>query len=181
MSFDLAASLRKLNFITTTQSEVQRLPSPPEDEEYFEEPFPINGAACKPNHTVQYMYPDLSLLPEYENLHLPAPASAAFREGPVIDHIAVDMSNTSFFTVSPVKEDAEAPITSSSANSAEYGSIECRMARGLIADMERLPYAEGQTTISLVTFTHQEEVRFRIKRSTVFIDGSKEEDVYQFS
>jgi len=55
------------------------------------------------------------------------------------------------------------------------------MANGLISAMERLPFAPGETKLSLVIYESKDEVRFRIMRKTTFGDGSKKEELYHFT
>ncbi|KAK5128399.1 hypothetical protein LTR85_003067 [Meristemomyces frigidus] len=182
MSFDLADCIRELNLTNAPeQSTTNHLMTPDDDDDEPRNTFPINGAARRPNHTVEYQYPVISLLPDGRNLHLPRPVSAQYRQHPGANNLGVDMSTPAFFTISPLNGGRKPAGPSSSINSAFKLSLEDRMAYGLITDMENLLYAPGRTTLQLVTFKRKRELYFRVKRETRFADGSTEEALYQFS
>lgn len=180
-SFDLASSLRRLDLISTTQPTTESSqPQPEEDQSYSEDLFPIHGAARNANHTVRYFYPDCSLLPDGERLYLPEPASAPFRQRPGDSRLGVDFRNIHYVTTSPVDSSGLTASSSASNTPTADATLEARIAYGLVSDMESLLRAPGKTKLSLVTFKYEDKARYRVKRATVFSDGSQDEGLYQF-
>lgn len=163
MSFDLAESLYRLEITSSGQERS-------EDNEYSSEAWPTGAARRKPNHTVEYRYPELSLIPHMHELYLSPPPAAEFRQHPGHNASGVGPLNATLMTVSSAANKPSDLLVPADDDFVMKSSSVQRLAEA----MQDLLSAPGRTQLSFVTSRlNYGPVQVRIKLATMFNDGRK--------